>query len=66
MQEYFDLKGQSQGAEVCSSMIERLSRVLYVPRLDLQQQQKTSKGKNLNTYFFFAPFEASVGITGML
>lgn len=49
MQEYFDLKRQSQGAEVCSSMIEHLSRVLYVPRLDLQQQQKTSEGKNLNT-----------------
>lgn len=28
-------------------MIERLSRVLYVPRLDLQQQQKTSEGKSL-------------------
>lgn len=47
-------------------MIERLSRVLYDPRLDLQQQQKTSEGKKKLQYlnfFFFAPFEASGGIT---
>lgn len=45
-------------------MIERLSRVLCVPRLDLQQQQKTSEGKKTSILkYFFAPFEASAGIT---